>query len=207
MENTNAKLSAALAYADLGYKVFPCAANAKTPLTKRGFLDASTDPSTIETWWTKYPDANIGIPTAGLFVVDVDGADNPWPASDIQAEDLASCPLSMTPRGGRHYVFRQPDGREWRNPASKPAPNVDTRATGGYIIAPPSSIGGTHYRWAETRGLTCSPADLPTPPDWLEASLRVIGIPGNGHHPAAGPALAEAPIPEGCRNEIGRANV
>ncbi len=47
--------------------------------TRHGFLDATTDRGQITAWWTARPDANIGMPTAGLLVVDVDGADNPWP--------------------------------------------------------------------------------------------------------------------------------
>ena len=44
-------------------------------MTPHGFLDATTDAGQIEAWWTARPDANIGMPTAGLLVVDVDGPD------------------------------------------------------------------------------------------------------------------------------------
>ena len=64
-------LWAALAYADLGYSVFPCAPGRKQPLTEHGFLDATTDVATIESWWTTHPSANIAVATAGLVVIDV----------------------------------------------------------------------------------------------------------------------------------------
>ena len=163
---------AALRYAELGYPVFPCAPGGKAPFTPHGFKDATTDAAQIEAWWEKYPDANIGIPTAGLLVVDVDDADNPWPADPAQAEDLACGPVSLTPRGGRHHIFRQPAGKAWKNTAGKIAPKVDTRADGGYIVVPPSVVDGKPYRWAETFELDVAPDQLPEPPGWLDGLAR-----------------------------------
>jgi hypothetical protein len=71
-------VDAALSYAELGYKVFPCAVIGKTPATENGVLDATTAPEQIEQWWQETPMANIGICTMGLLAVDIDGADNPW---------------------------------------------------------------------------------------------------------------------------------
>jgi hypothetical protein len=160
-------LQAALRYAELGYPVFPCVPGGKAPATPHGFLDATTDPGQIETWWTARPEANIGMPTAGLLVVDVDGVDNPWPGESV--EGLSGCPVSLTPRGGRHYIFRQPAGKSWSSTASRIAPMVDTRANGGYIVLPPSVVGRKTYRWAED--LTAGSADLPEPPAWLVAQV------------------------------------
>jgi len=168
-------LRAALRYAELGFPVFPCAPDGKVPITPRGFKDATTDPAQIEKWWEKYPDANIGIPTAGLLVVDVDGEDNPWPADPERAGDLASGPISLTPRGGRHHIFRQPAGRTWRNTTGRIAEHVDTRADGGYIVVPPSVVDGKSYRWAETFELAASPDKLPVPPGWLVGLLDSPG--------------------------------
>jgi hypothetical protein len=109
---TNSLLDAALRYADLGYRVFPCAPGGKEPLTEHGFHDATTDIEQIEQWWTEHPAANIGIATEGLLVVDVDGAENTWlPAVSEKWLALAQAPISQTPRGGRHFIFRQPEGK------------------------------------------------------------------------------------------------
>ncbi|HOG29681.1 MAG TPA: bifunctional DNA primase/polymerase, partial [Vicinamibacterales bacterium] len=125
-------LESALAYARLGYAVFPCMPGGKTPATKHGCKDATTDEARIAAWWRKQPNANIGLATTGLIVVDVDGDDNPWlkDQPDLQ-QTLALAPLSLTPSGGRHHIFRQPNDRAWGNTTGRLAPKVDTRGDGG----------------------------------------------------------------------------
>ena len=173
--STEHLVDAALRYAELGYSVFPCAPGGKVPITPRGFKDATTDATQVRTWWEQHPDANIGMPTGGLLVVDVDGEDNTWPGYPGKAQDLACGPISLTPRGGRHHIFRQPVGKAWKNTAGKIAPKVDTRADGGYIVVPPSVVDGKPYRWAETFELNVAPDELPEPPGWLAAQLDGAG--------------------------------
>ena len=171
-------LEAALAYARLGYPVFPCAPGGKAPITRHGCKDATTDEKQIEAWWRQHPSANIGIATAGLLVVDVDGPENPWLADQPEKrQELAGTATSLTPGGGRHHVFRQPPGRAWGNTTGKLAPKVDTRGNGGYIVAPPSVVGGKAYRWAEGAGLDQSPRNLVEPPRWLVMALDNGGLP------------------------------
>ncbi|MBU1675340.1 bifunctional DNA primase/polymerase, partial [bacterium] len=164
-ESKGTLLQAALRYAELGYPVFPCVPGGKAPATAHGFLDATTDAGQIEAWWARHPEANVAMPTAGQLVIDVDGAENPWPGDAQKAEGLAGCPVSRTPRGGRHYIFRQPEGKKWNSTASRLAPKVDTRANGGYIVLPPSIVGGKPYQWAGD--FASGPSDLPEPPAWL----------------------------------------
>jgi hypothetical protein len=165
-------LSAALHYAQLGYPVFPCAPNGKAPLTSHGFKDATADATQINKWWSEHPHANIGIPTGGLLAVDVDGADNSWlRETPDRLTDLTHCPTSLTPRGGRHHLFRQPKDRSWKNTAGKIASKVDTRASGGYIVVPPSMVNGKAYAWTDGVGLKIGPFALPEPPQWLCALL------------------------------------
>jgi len=162
--------TAALEYAELGYRVFPCIPGAKAPATPHGSKDATTDPEQIEAWWERTPQANIGMSTDGLLVVDVDGADNPWPADTKQTMELCACPISRTPSGGRHHVFKQPPGADLRNTAGKLAPKVDTRADGGYIVVPPSVVGEV-YTWLPTYELTDPPDQLAEPPPWIMSAL------------------------------------
>jgi hypothetical protein len=197
-------LAAALRYAEMGYRVFPCAPGTKAPLTAHGFHDASAEVEQIERWWALHPGANVGIPADGLIVVDVDGAANAWPGDPDRSADLAQAgAMALTPRGGRHYLFRRPSGKAWRCTESRLAPQVDTRTDGGYIVAPPSEAEGRSYRWAPGLKLDAAPDRLPEPPPWLTQELDRLAELANGTptlaHVAAGPPEANA-IPEGQRN-------
>lgn len=186
MDNNERLRTAALHYADLGYKVFPCVAHAKNPLTKHGCKDATTDTDQIEAWWDQWPDANVAIATEGLLVIDVDGKDNPW------SGDLPECPLSLTPNGGRHYILRQPEGRQYGNTAGKLAPKVDTRGDGGYILVPPSELaGGNQYFWQEPIN-----GSTPVVPSWVVELLDRIGS-GDGSSVTDLPAV----IPLGIQDD------
>lgn len=180
----------------------------KAPLTKRGHLDATTDRAQIEAWWTAHRDANVAMPTEGLLVIDVDGADNPWPGDPEKVLDLARCPASITPRGGRHHFFRQPEGRALRNSVGVIAPRVDTRANGGYVLLPPSVVDGKAYRWVETLELDAGPKGIPELHEWIQALVDGAGGAGDGvprdAHTAPGgadPALDGNPIPAGQRDD------
>ncbi|MGC1276551.1 MAG: bifunctional DNA primase/polymerase [Planctomycetaceae bacterium] len=198
---------AARRYADLGYPVFPCAPGEKLPLTPHGFQDATTDPQQIDAWWTSRPAANIGIATGGLLVLDVDVESN-WLADEPdKLHELMGAPLAITPSGGRHFVFRQPAGRAWRNTQGVLAPHVDTRADGGLFVAPPSALpGGRTYRWVDGCELDVPPDRLPEPPAWLTEILDRIdgsargGTTSPGSPRAAASAVLANVIPDGQRN-------
>lgn len=193
-------LQAALWYADLGYPVFPCAPGQKTPLTGHGLLDATTDAEQIEQWWTQHPDANVALRTDGLVAIDIDGESNPWLADepDKRAE-LEKAPTSLTPRGGRQHLFRQPEGRAWRNTASRIAPHVDTRANGGYICVTPSVVNSKPYRWADGPSLHVPPEQLPEPPAWLTELLDTAA--DGGPTLTACDGTRSDAIPSGQRND------
>jgi hypothetical protein len=136
---------AARSLAAAGVPVFPCLVEGKRPLTRRGFLDASSDPEPVAAWWSRTPDANIGIPTgaaSGVVVVDVDvhGAQDGRAAyqraTDAGLVDGAGL-LVRTPTGGAHVYFPATPGSEQRSWQAATA-GVDFRGDGGYIIAPPS---------------------------------------------------------------------
>ncbi|MFT5424666.1 MAG: putative DNA primase/helicase [Phycisphaerales bacterium] len=165
-------IDAALKYAELGYPVFPLLPGKSKPLTTHGFKDATTDPEQIESWWTRHPNANLGIWTEGLLVVDIDGADNPWLSDQPELQfELAGAPISQTPRGGRHLIFRQPEGAGVRNSQSLIADHVDVRADGGYIVATPSRRSDGEYRWLDG-DLDVPPRELPVAPGWLVAAAK-----------------------------------
>jgi hypothetical protein len=160
-------LEAALEYAELGFRVFPCQPNGKAPATEHGCLDATTDEKQIEAWWTKDPSLNVAIATEGLLVLDIDPQGKSW-LETIEQRDLLHGPITLTPRKGSHYWFRQ-NGVELHNTAGKISEGVDTRANGGYVLVPPSVVNGKPYRWVEDLDDT-----LPLPPDWL---LKLLDVP------------------------------
>ena len=133
-------LDHALRLAQKGNAVFPCD-NDKRPFTAHGFKDASTDPDVIRRWWTRWPDALIGVPTGIKFcVVDVD-------LQHAEAQEWygkANLPVTrthVTRSGGRHLLFGHMMSS--RCSASKIWKHVDTRGLGGYII------------WWPAKGLRC----------------------------------------------------
>src|SRR5215213_11117579 len=174
-------LKAALSLARNGKPVFPCKPGGKEPLTKRGHIDATTDPRRIHMWWNRYPGANIGIPTgkrSGILAVDHDTYKE-GTASLEEVEAIVG-PVSKgvtmaTGSGGRQYLFRYPEGSNIRN-ATGVLPGVDIRGEGGYILAPGSATKST-YKRLDKRPLPEPPAQLAgtlTEPQRVAAKVRGI---------------------------------
>lgn len=86
-----------------------------------------------------------------------------WLNDDLDRQvELAVAPMALTPSGGRHYVYRQPAGKAWRNTQSEIARHVDTRANGGLFVVPPSALPGRKvYHWAPGYELDVPPDQLP----------------------------------------------
>jgi hypothetical protein len=141
------------------YPVFPCRRTpeellvrgdlklfkAKTPLVLHGFRDASQDADRIRAWWSPHPEALVAVPTGSrtrLIVIDydiqkADQAANDWLAA--HSSELLATRSHGTLSGGRHYLFRAPEGHEYRNGVCLTLDGIkrngiDLRAEGGYII-------------------------------------------------------------------------
>lgn len=101
---------------------------------------------------------NVGVrtgPASGIFVIDVDRGKG----ADEGPLNLPETLTSETGGGGRHYVFRNPDGVHLGNTAGRLGPHIDTRGDGGYIVLPGSSHPetGKVYCWLNN----LEPAELP----------------------------------------------
>jgi hypothetical protein len=133
VSNSAKILHQALTLALKGIPVFPCRADNKAPLTPHGFKDATTDPDLITAWWSRWPDALVGVPTGINFVaLDVDCGKQ---VEAMKWYGRANLPLTrthITRNNGRHLLFK-PDVRVG-NSVSKICRGVDTRGLGGYII-------------------------------------------------------------------------
>ena len=131
-------ISAALALAERGRPVFPCGVD-KRPVTRHGFHDATTDPQVIRAMFTIPGAELIGVPTgeaSGLDVLDIDPRHGgmAWLAENRRR--LRRTRTHRTRSGGLHLIYRHADGV--RNSASRIAPGVDVRGSGGYFISIPS---------------------------------------------------------------------
>jgi hypothetical protein len=169
-------LQTARALAEKGLAIFPCLPRDKRPATPHGLKDATTDPIEIENWWHQNPNYNIAIATgavSGVFVIDLDGVEAEVELRKLEAQhgELPATVESITGRG-RHLFFKCPE-KSVRNSAGKIATGVDVRATGGYVIAPPSiHPTGRRYSWSVD-----SAASFARAPEWL---LSIIAEPENG---------------------------
>jgi len=128
-----------------------CDSKGKHPLYTGWYKNSTADMEQIRKWWTKTPNANIGIPTgekSAWLVLDVDdGGDETLSVLEAAHGKLPDTITAVTGGGGRHYVFKYPQGRSVPN-KTKFAPGLDTRSTGGLIVATPSShISGNRYQW------------------------------------------------------------
>jgi hypothetical protein len=137
--------SQALACARLGWPVFPCKPDRKTPATPNGYLDATTDPEQISRWFKDRPDRNIAVATGapGPDVLDVGNhgpAGNGFAALDRLRDagllDGAAAQV-RTPHGGLHFYFAGTSQRSARLTAC----HIDFLAAGGYVLIPPSTTG------------------------------------------------------------------
>jgi Bifunctional DNA primase/polymerase, N-terminal len=147
-EHTDPALAAALRYARADWPVFPCVPGEKIPATRHGLLDATTDPDKITWWWSRNPERNVAIATGtpGPDVLDVDvRKDGSGFAAfnRLRHEGVlnGASAYVRTPSGGLHAYFA---GTEQSN-GRLPGHHLDFRSRGGYIVAPPSQVGGRPY--------------------------------------------------------------
>ena len=149
-------LEEAIKYAERGWFVFPCRIRpsrpfltpkgkekilpAKSPLYRGGLNNATTDKKQIIEWWTKTPQAAIGINCglSNLIVVDIDvhkkdvnGFDN-WMKLNISDEGALH---QMTPSSGLHIVYSGVT-----NSYGDENVAVDIRSKGSYFIIAPSYV-------------------------------------------------------------------
>jgi hypothetical protein len=192
-----------------GIPVFPCTPGGKQPLTTHGFYDASADLATVKSWWQRWPDANIGMPTgvaSGVDVVDIDvhAGGNGFAAFErARSAGLADgwAWLVRTPSGGVHAYYLRglvEEQRSWQVPGQ----HVDFRGDGGYIIAPPSRVDGRAYVLVAVAQHRARPVDA--------AALRAfLEPPRPTRPPTSMPAVGSrtdkladwvASRPEGARN-------
>lgn len=162
---------AALQLAARGFRVFPLAPGAKAPpLVKNWPEQATIDGHAIDAWWLATPGANIGIHCDGMAVIDVDprkGGDDALRQLE-SILDLPATLCTLTPSGGRHLFFRLPEDHPGvPNSVGELGPGLDIRSTGGYVVAPGSTVPAGVYAFDD------ADAEIAPAPQWLVDRLGV----------------------------------
>jgi len=184
-------LDAAIAYARRGLPVFPiwpvvqfdddrfacccgkglrCESPGKHPMARlvpHGLKDATTDAERVKHLWSCAPNANVGIATGLVVVLDVDRREA---LAELESKHG---PLPETWRAttgnGEHVYFTSET--EIRNSVGKIGGGLDIRGAGGYVVAPPSMhVSGKLYAWKIAPEQT-SLAPLPA---WLLAATHQL---------------------------------
>ncbi|ATY96995.1 bifunctional DNA primase/polymerase [Streptomyces cavourensis] len=189
----SALLCAALQAAERGWHVFPLRPRDKRPALhgeiscprtgdcagghRKWEQRATTDPDRIRKAWSAGA-FNVGIATgpSGLVVVDLD---------PVKAKDLKGTPdgvtslqalceragqavpatyRTRTASGGHHLYFTAPPGARLGNSAGRLGTHIDTRAHGGYVVAPGSTLPNGTYEVVD-------PTEPVPLPEWLHALL------------------------------------
>jgi putative DNA primase/helicase len=159
-------LAFALGYARKGYPVFPwhVVGDKKVPLIKDWPNAATTDEKKIREWWTKWPEAGIGVPTGdslGRFALDIDprhGGDKSLAVLEEQHGPLPDTLEVFTGGGGWHRWF---NSRGLNITSMVLAPGLEIKGNGGYAVLPPSvHPNGKRYQWANN-------ARIVDPPEYL----------------------------------------
>ncbi|MEU0390013.1 bifunctional DNA primase/polymerase [Streptomyces chartreusis] len=132
-----------------------CARGHRTPEER-----ATTDPALIHAAWACRP-YNVGIATgpAGLLVIDLDPvkAEEPEGAPDGATSLQALCERAgqvlpdtyrVRTARGEHLYFTAPAGVRLKCSANRLGPHIDTRAWGGYVVAPGSTTPDGVYEVA-----------------------------------------------------------
>lgn len=153
----------AVAWAERGFRVFPCVPRGKIPKVKEFYNVATSDPDRVAAMWTDpvtgWPlDHNIGVATDDMIVVDIDMKKGKDGLSSYLALDLPLDTLMVrTPTGGFHAYLNGPNKSL---SVDKLGQGLDIRSAHGYVIAPGSVVAEGVYEIDNDVPLAVAPAHL-----------------------------------------------
>ena len=200
---TDAALRQALAFAGRGWPVLPCQPGHKTPATRHGVRDATTDPGQITAWFGRHPDWNLAIATGapGPDVLDVDqhgDAGNGYAAfRELREAGLldGATAYVRTPSGGLHAYFTGTDQRNGHLPDC----HLDFRSRGGYVSPRPPRSAASPTSWSRRSGAAAPWTGTRLSPCATRAPA-LARDPQPGRQDLSGLAQWVASQPEGNRN-------
>lgn len=177
--------------------IFPCRA---TTVVKDGkefrrkrphitkFRQRSTqNESQIRRWWTRWPDALVGMPTgtkSGKYAIDFDAKNGKTikRLMSLLPGEIDEDDVTQTSKNGMHVIFEMDPSKVLRNGTNVWADNIDTRGEGGYLIIAPSP----HYE------LSGSLDETLEVPDWVYESLASIASKNREDRPTDGTEVQNA---------------
>src|SRR5829696_9163515 len=178
----------AVEYRRRGWSPIPLKPRSKEPNLRelRPYLTRKATKEELDAW----PWSGVGIVTghvSDVLVLDVDG---PEGEAELKKYRHPATPTARTAGGGLHLYFRHPE--QYVRTGIRVAPGLDVKASGGYVVAPPSvGENGRAYEWI----LSPDDAELADPPEWLMRLLE--------RERAKGPAAPVGErIPPGKRNKV-----
>jgi hypothetical protein len=143
-------------------------------------IEATIDIQIITAWWSKMPDANIGLATgnvSNLVVLIVVGPEGEARLAALERK-CGSLPRTTVVKmgNGRHLHFAYPRDAAEIKSIARPKLELEVRGDGGYVLAPPS---------IDETGQACEfvPCDLtalPELPSWLVAFANMPGDTDDG---------------------------
>jgi hypothetical protein len=147
------------------------------PADRGGVYWSTADLSQVGAWWRQWPQANVGVATDALVLVDVEGPGHRpgYDTADVVRRmreagyELPRTRAHDTAGRGVHLFYLAPPGSTCRSRAAVVA-GADVLGTGRYAAWPPSRVGGRRY--AVRRDLAPVPA-----PDWLLAAFPARSAP------------------------------
>ncbi len=156
------------------------------------WMSRAPTPAELESWWERWPDANIGVVTgwvSAIVVLDVDprhGGDASLASLEARHAPLPDTVTSLTGGGGRHLYLAHPSHLV---PSRPLAPGLDLKAEGGMVVVPPSRhASGSRYRWLV--GHAPDEHLLAPVPEWLDDLSVALDRPAGSDH---APAMSRTP--------------
>lgn len=188
------RLQIALDLRARGFSVIPLYPKSKQAMIRwTEFQSRVASEEEIHDWFTREPDANVGIITgavSGVVVGDVDPRHG-GSVADMQ-RDAPSAYVVTTPGGGAHFYYLHPGGR---CPKAKPRPGIDFQADGCYVVAPGSYVVTDAYE-GEYHQLTGG--DFGTAPAWLVSGHAEAAAGDAGSRGGSGEAWVGSAFRDGC---------
>ena len=181
-KGAKSSLEAALEYHDQGRSLIPIEPRGKTPLVQwRPYQERLATEDEIRDWWTKWPDANIGLiagEVSRIIVIDIDSGrvEDVDETARAILKEASTDMIVRTGGGGVHLFYKYPtSGLKVRNRVDAMS-GVDIRGDGGYVVVPPSvHQSGKRYKWLRNG----KPGKKL--PDWAKVGRNKNSSPGAEH--------------------------